>query len=223
MVVEPTLVSPPETLWRVGRIGSPLGFSTISPEDAANPRGGNRFDVPGGGVLYAATEPSGAFAETLARFRPTAEVRKRVSREAGEHHMEVGAVPAEWRTRRVLTRFSLDDPLPFIDVDTPATHTYLTDAMARELEALGVRNLDVATVRGNSRFLTREIAKWAFIATDEDGEYCYSGLRYGSRLGNFECWAIFAGTLIGDSDALSIQKTDSSLLATARSFGLSIH
>ncbi|WP_415079137.1 RES domain-containing protein [Microbacterium sp.] len=94
-MVEPRLVEAPRELWRVGRRPEPLNFSRISPTDAQNRAGGNRFDVPGGGVLYAATHPDGAFAETLARFRPTAAIRA-LPREADEHFMEVGAVPADW-------------------------------------------------------------------------------------------------------------------------------
>lgn len=71
-----------------------------------------------GGVLYAASSPEGAYAETLARLRPTARVTA-LPRESDEHFMAVGAVPAEWRTRRLMTVFSLDDPLPFLDVDSP--------------------------------------------------------------------------------------------------------
>ncbi|MGI8887526.1 MAG: RES domain-containing protein [Nocardioidaceae bacterium] len=52
----------------VGRNSGLLNYSTISPTDAELPKAGNRFDVPGGGVLYAATTRAGCFVETLARF-----------------------------------------------------------------------------------------------------------------------------------------------------------
>ena len=57
MPAEPRLVDAPEILWRLERATTPLlRFSRICPADAERPCG-NRFDVPGGGVLYAATEP----------------------------------------------------------------------------------------------------------------------------------------------------------------------
>ncbi len=186
------------------------------------PSGGNRFDVPGGRVLYAATKPKGAFAETLARFRPTASMRA-IPPEGDEPLMAVGAIPADWRTKRLLASFSLEDPLPFLDVDNPKTHTYLTDQMAAQLEVLEVANLDVATVRGSNRFLTRAISTWAYVAGDEDGVPMFSGLRYESRLGSYECWAIFDGTPVGRVDAQAISKTHDDLLSVARTFDLSIH
>lgn len=61
---------PPPLMWRVERTSPPLRFSRLPPEDAALETG-NRFDIVGVGVLYAATDPVGAFAETMAGFRPS--------------------------------------------------------------------------------------------------------------------------------------------------------
>ncbi|WP_150463200.1 RES family NAD+ phosphorylase [Nesterenkonia ebinurensis] len=141
-VAELQLVDVPRSLWRVGRLPDALNFSALGAEDAQNPRGGNRFDVPGGGVLYAATDAEGAFAETLARFRPSPAMRA-LPRERDEHFMEPGAVPADWRTRRRLVEFSLSDPLPFVDVDHPETHTALITALNGDLAVLGHDDLDV--------------------------------------------------------------------------------
>lgn len=105
-------------MWRIGRLPDPLSFSEIDPVDATIKRAGNRFDIPGGGVLYAASTPNGAFAETLARYRPTARMRN-LPFDRNEHLMAVGAIPADWRTRRQLVEFELNDPLPFLDVDAP--------------------------------------------------------------------------------------------------------
>jgi hypothetical protein len=66
------LVEPPQQLWRVERDDSPLRFSRINAVDTVLDRSGNRFDVAGAGVLYAATDQEGAHAETLAAFRPSA-------------------------------------------------------------------------------------------------------------------------------------------------------
>lgn len=218
----PGTVFPPAQLWRVGRSPDPLNFSTIDPGDAVQPNGGNRFDVPGGEVLYAASQPEGAFAETLARFRPTTSMRA-LPPEDDEHLMAAGAIPADWRTRRLIARFGLDDPLPFLDVDNPTTHTYLNAQMAPWLEALGVAHLDVAIMRGSNRLVTRAVAEWAYVATNDDGQFLYSGLRYESRLGAYECWAVFAGASLVRVRQDAIAKTDDRLGRVARTFDLTIH
>lgn len=222
MAARPNLVECPRTLWRVGRLPEPLNFSTIDPEDAATERGGNRFDVPSGAVLYAASEPAGAFGETLARFRPTAEMRL-LPPEEDEHLMAVGAIPADWRTRRQIAQFSLEDPLPFLNVDAPSSHSFLTSEMASHLVGLSIDHLDVAAVRGSNRMLTRAIAAWAYVASDDEGRPLYSGLRYESRLGPYECWAIFDGVAIVNSRLDAIAKGHPALVAVAREFDLSIH
>lgn len=221
-MAEPRLVVAPASLWRVGRASDPLHFSAITPEDAASENGGNRFDVPGGRVLYAASDADGAFAETLARFRPTAAMRA-LPPEEDEHFMAAGAIPADWRTRRQLTQFELNEPLPFLDVDAPESHTFLTGEMAGVLEGLEVTNLDVATLRGPNRFLTRAIATFAYVARDDENRPLYSGLRYASRLGHWECWAIFEGTSLGQRSASAIPKTEAALERIARQFDLTIH
>lgn len=171
-------------------------------------------------MLYAATEAKGAFAETLARFRPTAAMRHFP---AEDQYMAVGAIPAEWRNRRQLVEFSLDDPLPFLDVDDPRTHGFLTSQMAPLLQGLDIGTLDVPAVRGSNRYLTRAIAQWAYAASTEDGTPLYSGLRYKSKLGEYECWAIFEGTQISSAVLQAVSKTHDDLLAVARTFGLTIH
>lgn len=89
----PHEVDAPETLFRVARAEQPLRFSQISPADVPLPKAGNRFDVPGGGILYCATDAVGCYAEVLARFRPSAAVRSAVQHE-DPHFMLGGGVPA---------------------------------------------------------------------------------------------------------------------------------
>ena len=221
-ILEPALATCSSELWRVGRTANPLRFSSIQAEDAASPTGGNRFDVPGGEVLYAATTAEGAFAETISRFRPTA-ASLLMRAEPGEHLMDVGAIPAEWRDCRRLVRFSLSEPLPFLDVDQPATHTFLTAQMAPTLDALGIANLDIATLRGPNRLLTRAISEWAYTVQDEDGEFLFGGLRYESRLGPHECWAVFSGALIVPTVDMPIGTANDALQTTAREYGLTVH
>ncbi|MUK03063.1 hypothetical protein GM708_14715 [Vibrio cholerae] len=65
----PRTVEIPDRVWRVALIPSGQRFSEIAPDDALLPDAGNRFDVPGGGVLYCATSPRGSYLETLAGKR----------------------------------------------------------------------------------------------------------------------------------------------------------
>lgn len=195
-VAELRLVAAPDRSWRVERAEAQLAFSQISVIDAAA-SSGNRFDVPGAGVLYTATSPAGAFAETLSRFRPSASlIEKMHAVGVVENFPSPGYVEPSWFALRRLRAVRLVDPLPFVDVDDPHTHTFLTQHAARDLLGTGVGNLDVAVVRGAERRITRAIAAWLYAQTDATGAPQFSGIRYISRLGPYECWAIFDGTAV---------------------------
>ena len=84
--------------------------------------------------------------------------------------------------------------LPFVDIEAPATHTYLTHHPSPILVPHGLESLDIPAVRGPSRLLTRAIASWLYSRTDENGNQLYARIRYGSRMGDFECGATFDGT-----------------------------
>lgn len=64
MAAELRLVDAPETLWRVELASRSLDFAHINAVDAAG-IGGNRFDVPGAGVLYAVIDPRGFIPPSL--------------------------------------------------------------------------------------------------------------------------------------------------------------
>lgn len=198
-MAELALVDAPAVTWRVERATSDLRFSRIDVIDASGSTG-NRFDVPGAGILYTATTKGGAFAETLARFRPTTGLIEKMRQVQGvddaDQHDTPGAVDDSWFDLRRLRAVQMVDPLPFVDVDDPRTHTFLTQHAARDLLGVGMSNLDVATLRGPDRRVTRAIASWLYARTNEDGTPQFSGLRYGSRLGAYECWAIFDGTTV---------------------------
>jgi hypothetical protein len=147
---------PQGPLWRVARRGAEFRFSQIDADVAADSRLGNRFDIPGWGVLYAASRPEGAFAEVLQGFRPTAATLAAAARDDG--HMAPSSVPQDWREKRVLSRFTVVEPLPFVDVEETQTHTALTHALAPQLAAMGVSSLDVPQIRGANRRPTRLVA-----------------------------------------------------------------
>ena len=216
----PATVPANSTYFRVARSDQPLAFSSIGPTDAQLSLAGNRFDVVGGGVLYLGTTARGCYAETLARFRPSAKVRAAVGDEPG--FLMCGGIPADWRARRLEVQVDLPDALLFVDVEAPQTHTYLTAAMAPVLAGLGVDALDVGLVRGRNRLITRAIAAWAYSAADRDGAPLYSGLRYLSRLGEEECWAVFDGTAVEERARSPIQRNNPDLDLVSQSFGLTV-
>lgn len=44
-----------------------------------------------------------------------------------------GGVPQDWRARRLMIEAATIDPLPFVDVEDPDTHEFVTSAMAPQL------------------------------------------------------------------------------------------
>ena len=219
----PALVLPaPGLVYRVGRLAGPLDPSRIAAEDALATRAGNRFDVVGGGVIYCGTEARGCFAETVARFRPSAKMRALMQQE-DSGFVACGGVPQNWRDQRTVVSVRIVDPLPFIDIDHPVTHEYLNAKMADELAGLGVETLDVGNIRGPNRLVTRAAASWAYWAEDAAGSAKYSGIRYMSRvLPDQECWAVFEGTPIVEVSRRAIEINDPDLSAVADVWGLRI-
>ncbi len=108
-------------------------------------------------------------------------------------YMKIGSVPADWRIRRSAVRVALARDAVFLDVEDPQTHEALTFRMAARLAVLDVDRLDVPTVRGPRRDITREISDWACWAFQEDSDIPpYAGIRYLSRINTaWECWAVF--------------------------------
>lgn len=218
----PRTVEIPDRVWRVALIPSGQRFSEIEPDDALLPDAGNRFDVPGGGVLYCATSPRGSYLETLAGKRVSPKMATLV-RDDPNGFMPPNSIPASWRDERRLFTLGTTNPAPFIDLEDLETRQYILEQIGAQLEPLGVETLDVPDVRGMNRLLTREIARWAYSSLDDEGIYNYSGIRYVSKLDNEECWAIFSGTETFIHEQATIAKTAPALLDVARLFSLSIH
>ena len=78
--------------------------------------------------------------------------------------MIVGGVPAHRRDTHSIAEFTLDHPLPFLDMEHPTTRRALEHALSGDLAALGVKNLDIPDVRSEHRRVTRTIATWAYLA-----------------------------------------------------------
>lgn len=215
-------VTTPGVLWRIATTDNGLRFAEIDPITAAGPRG-NRYDVPGGGVLYASSAVRGCFAETLARYRVDLSSPVAIAAAKDTGFMPPGGVPASWREDRRKFMIGVLDPLPFVDIE----HEHTRSVMERELPLVLARfkldHLDIPTVRGADRRLTRALAEWAYTRTDEQGKPLYSGIRYMSKHGDYECWAIFAGTGVELYAAEAVEKDDVDLRAVANTFNLTIH
>lgn len=209
-------------LFRVARADAPLRPSVIDP-DAASTNAGNRFDVVGAGVLYLASEPTGGFAETLAQFRLPAKIRAVLAKdeEWGSKFVVCGGLPADWRARRLLVEVATPASLPFVDLEHPDTLEFFTAELADLVASFGIAQLDVSDVRSGNRRLTRAIAKYAFDAEDQDGPL-YSGVRFMSRLGDYECWALFYGTPVTVVAEHTIAVDNSALSEVAATFGLRV-
>lgn len=221
-----TVARPDGPLWRVARPANAIRFSEITALDANEERAGNRFDVPGGGVLYCATHPIGAFTETLVRLRPTknADLLKAVEEDLGHHQMPAGGIPADWRDQRRKVRVAVaENTLPFADVESEDTRAALSALMPDLLKDFRIPEIDVSVVRGPNRLITRAIARYLYEAADEDGNLRYGGLRYLSKYGDHECWAIFDGAPVRDVEQKEIRKDDDDLKDVASRWGLTMH
>ncbi len=129
---------PPSPIFRVARgdNGPPVDPFLPPPWERADVDGtfGSRFDDPGKAdgvpeearfrVLYAATQRDGAFAETIAHFRPDLAAVAAVGAirgATGEPQPLTGVVPTQWRQLRGVGRLLLDPVLWFVDVAHPDT------------------------------------------------------------------------------------------------------
>lgn len=218
--------APANGLWRVGRGADPLASRSSEPGTLTATRSGNRFDSTDANfaVLYFATTLEGCFGETLARFRPSLDMVALVKDDwQARSFMDVGSVPRGWRQRRTSVRALVEPDRQFLDVESRHTHQYLREKLALGLSSLGYQDLDVATVRGSDRRVTRLIASWAFRATGPNG-FPYAGIRYLSRLDTaWELWAVFDDVPIEPLETRPILPDTHELRTVAAEFGLTVH
>jgi hypothetical protein len=218
----------PAGVWRVGRSPDPLALSDpLSPSELDEPHTGNRFDSPTGAyrTLYFATDLAGCYGETLARFRPDTALIELLKDEWEERGwMNLGEVPAAWRQRRLAVRARFlatgrfASGVRFLDVEARQTREALKIELAGLLSYWGHEELDVSTVRGGDRRVTRLISQWAYDQSDSAGRPLYAGIRYLSRLDTeWECWAVFEDVEIEELERQCelTPPSDVSLLNTA--------
>jgi hypothetical protein len=226
MAKAPAVVpAPPGGLWRVARGDNPLAVPAMLPRPGIS--GGNRFDplTLDYGVLYFGTDLEACFGETLARLRPSLAMLA-VVRDEWEQlgFMDTGTVAADWRQRRTAVHVELPEDVIFLDIESPVTHGYLRGELALGLSSLGLADLDVSTVRGPDRRVTKMISEWAYMAGDENRPR-FAGVRYESRIQTgWECWALFDDEDLELTvlETLPITPDMPALVATADLFGLQI-
>lgn len=222
------IVSPGAGVWRVGRTPDPIEFPDPPRADELDyPHAGNRFDSPTENfrVCYFASDLEACFGETLSRFRPDPAL---VAAAEEEGFMPAGEVPADWRNQRIAVQveFVPSDLLPelrFLDVEALRTRRELRSELASLLAYYGYEDLDVPTVRGGDRRITRWIGKWAFEQRDTDGLPIFAGIRYLSRLNtDWECWAVFHDVEIREITREPIERENPALEAIARHYDLRV-
>jgi len=216
----------------MGRGPDPLALRPpLPPDELDQPKTGNRFDSPLGNyrVSYFSTTLEGCFGETLARYRPDV---SRLAEVQDEWHrlgfMPLGELPADWRNRRLAVKVRFSNPLrprraKFVDVEHLDTRERLRVELANPLSLLGHDELDVSTVRGSDRRVTRAISWWAHQHRDEEGRLLFAGIRYLSRLDTkWECWAVFDDVEIEELSRHPILREDEALLRVANQYGIRV-
>jgi hypothetical protein len=96
--------------------------------------------------------------------------------------LQIPALDGSWRATRVMRTLRTLDALPFVGIEAAESPTYLTEFARPVLIALALPLLDVPTMRGSSRLLTRGLATWIYQQRDEAGEPLCGGVaRLGMR------------------------------------------
>jgi hypothetical protein len=220
---------PDGTLHRVGRVPDAWTWPdwAFAHEDGTL---GNRYDDPLGEyrVLYAGRPRLGAFAETLARFRPDLELTAELSLIASDPRDDgfpaapaPGAVPVEWCATRVVG--SARHTGTFADVGRSESLAHLRAALAARALHYGFDDLDAGELRRRvPRAFTQEISRHVFVHGRDAGGHPLAGLAYLSRLGDdLVNWAIFETEPPEDCSSEPVDPADPDLRAAFARFGLS--
>lgn len=221
-----TTAAPAGTVHRVGRAPDPWAWPdwAYAGEDGTF---GNRWDDPAGEyrVLYASSEPLGAYLETLARFRPdplVAAAMAEIDEDPRFPTLPTGLVPAGWRTARRIGTARHGGP--FADVGHSDSIAHLRAALAPRIVHHRLDDLDAGDLRRRApRRFTQEISRYVFEhGRTVDGEPL-AGIRYASRLGDdLANWAIFEGREPRDQTSDPIEADDPDLLRALDMHGLKL-
>jgi hypothetical protein len=217
--------APPDGVWRVGRTPDPLSLADpLTMADLDDPRIGNRFDSALGqySTLYFGTDLECCFGETLARFRPDPVLLANVD-DWSEDLMGIGSVPADWRQKRVAVRVEVPPTAIFVDVESAQTRKVLRVQIAPALALFGGASLDVSTIRGGDRRVTRAVSQWVFDYA-RTNELPIAGIRYLSRLDSkWETWAVFGHVPLEERERHTIRTSMPALQHVSQLFDLTVH
>jgi hypothetical protein len=208
---------PHERLHRIGRWPDPW-----QPPDWAHAHSdgtfGNRFDDPQAyyRVIYASSQRLGCFLETLARFRPDLTLLAEFAEiEGDDDFTPLATVPATWLPTRLIGSAQADGQ--YADVYAPEWIAYLRRELASTAVALGLSEIDAATLQaGRPRKLTQDASLVVF----RNG---YDGVFYRSRYGHsIENWAIFEPFPLRNTSGSEIAAGDPDLHQALRIHGLTM-
>ena len=209
--------APEEALHRIGRWPDPW-----QPPDWAHSHSdgtfGNRFDDPQAyyRVIYASSQRLGCFLETLARFRPDLTLLAEFAEiEGDDDFTPLATVPATWLPTRLIGSAQADGQ--YADVYAPEWIAYLRRELASTAVALGLSEIDAATLQaGRPRKLTQDASLVVF----RNG---YDGVFYCSRYGHsIENWAIFEPFPLRNTSGAEIAAGDPDLQEALRIHGLTM-
>ncbi len=111
----------------------------------------------------------------------------------------------------------------FLDIEAAQTRAVLRNELGELLAYYGFSDLDVATVRGGDRRITRWIGRWAHEQRDAEGRLKFAGIRYLSRLSSeWECWALFEDVALEEQERRPIARDDQALTNIADLYGLTV-
>jgi hypothetical protein len=217
------------TIHRIGRRPDAWAWPDWSYADEDGTLG-NRYDDPRGEyrVLYASDKRVGAFAETLARFRPDLEIAAEYERiEASPEDdnypepLPAGAVPTEWCETRSIGVARHDGE--FVDIGHSDSLARLRAELAARVLHWGFDDLDAGELRRRApRAFTQEISRHVFEHARDGHGQPVAGVRYLSRLGDdLLNSAIFEPNAPNDATSDPIREDDEDLLAVFAKFDLS--
>lgn len=208
----------------------------------------NRYDTLGTTVYFAETLET-AFEETLAPFRRIIGDSDPLTKDAAalgmtvekyyeliesswpeNSFMHTGTIPRIWRDNRTIYTIQLSGNGWWVDIEHPDTMAALTNSLASELKALGVKQLDTAVLRSADRRLTTTIGSFIRASLIKRGARPL-GVIFPSRHGGSLNWAAWMwGTDEGYPDlddylmidSASIQHNTPELVRVAGRHGLKV-
>ncbi len=177
--------------YRIARGTRPWEFTDWS-KARTDPSGahtfGNRFDDPNGEyrVLYAASQLTSCYMETLARFRPDRALLTELQAIKGENDFQpIGVIPNEWFENRFIG--TAEAKGNYADLYTAEWVAHLRPRLQPECIDLGMPDFDLSVLMQPQKRLITQLASSFVYDLGAFAGICYAS-RYGLDLEN---WALF--------------------------------